>query len=93
VTSEVKENNQSTIEYLRSILNGKNKELAFNELLNIGLVDASSVERVLPPKDGGVGLARKIGMIARIASSIFMTNGFLCYSSADFSLHAQPPKL
>ncbi len=53
--SEVIENNRETIELLRSEMNNESN-------LNIGIVDASSEGLVLPEKDGGVGLARKIGM-------------------------------
>ncbi len=54
---EAKTDNRKSIEYLRKIILGNN-----NSGINIGLVDASSGGLELPEKDGGVGLARKIGM-------------------------------
>ena len=63
---EIKEANQKTIEMLRGIINGNlNDELArkVNSAgLNIGVIDASAGNNALPDKEGGVGLARKIGM-------------------------------
>jgi len=56
-SSEVKADNLKSIEYLREIILEKN-----NSGMNIGLIDASSGGLELPEKDGGVGLARKIGM-------------------------------
>lgn len=59
---EVKEENRLTIDYLRQLMlqkrNGNN--------LNIGLIDASKEGKELNEKDGGVGLARKIGMDAAL---------------------------
>ncbi|MBK7631397.1 MAG: hypothetical protein IPJ23_11975 [Ignavibacteriales bacterium] len=49
---EVKDDNQKTLEYLRNL---KTK-------LNISFIDACSAEKELDDKNGGVGLARKIGM-------------------------------
>ncbi|MBI5729832.1 MAG: hypothetical protein HY963_01725 [Ignavibacteriales bacterium] len=54
---EAKTDNGKSVEQLRKIILGKN-----NPGINIGLVDASSSGLELPEKDGGVGLARKIGM-------------------------------
>ncbi len=65
---EVKENNQKCLSLLYQLINNKNPDKdAFVEKilaskLNIALVDASSKGNELPEKDGGVGLARKIGM-------------------------------
>ena len=56
-SQEVKEDNKKTLELLRNII----YEQSNNEL-NIGLVDASANGFELPEKEGGVGLARKIGM-------------------------------
>lgn len=52
---QVKEDNRNALNYLSGLIN-KNSEL------NIGLVDASSEGIEMPEKEGGVGLARKIGM-------------------------------
>lgn len=62
---QVKEENKHTLNFLREKING-------NSELNIGLVDASSERNELPEKDGGVGLARKIGM--DLALSVFDYN-------------------
>ncbi|NJD23218.1 MAG: hypothetical protein FIA82_11210, partial [Melioribacter sp.] len=55
--SEIKTDNREALEYLRRIIYERN-----DYGINIGLVDASSSGLELPEKDGGVGLARKIGM-------------------------------
>jgi hypothetical protein len=52
--SEIKEENRKTINYIHSLMEDKN--------INIGLIDASSVGKEMPEKEGGVGFARKIGM-------------------------------
>ncbi len=63
---EIIKDNQFTISFLRSIAEGKGKKELIKKILesglNIGYVDASSKGLELPEKDGGVGLARKIGM-------------------------------
>ena len=51
-TQEVKNDNQSTLAYLKTI---KSK-------LNISFIDACSAGKEMDDKNGGVGLARKIGM-------------------------------
>lgn len=65
-SQKVKDENQKSISFLRSIMKGKIENNLSNEVrnseLNIALVDASSHNLELPEKDGGVGLARKIGM-------------------------------
>ncbi len=53
-SGEVKENNYRTIEFLEEESSAKK--------LNIVIVDASTEGFELPEKEGGVGLARKIGM-------------------------------
>lgn len=50
----IKKNNIETIEYLKSY--------RINSKLNIGIVDAASSGNEADDKNGGVGLARKIGM-------------------------------
>lgn len=55
--NEIKTDNKNSLEYLRKIIFEKS-----NYGINIGLIDASSSGLELPEKDGGVGLARKIGM-------------------------------
>ena len=51
-TNEVKEDNKKTLEYLRNL---KTK-------INLSFVDTCSSDREMDDKNGGVGLARKIGM-------------------------------
>jgi hypothetical protein len=65
-SEEVKKDNVKTIEYLTEIIN-KNpsdelSEKIINREISIGIVDASSPGKELPENNGGVGLARKIGM-------------------------------
>lgn len=65
-SGEIRENNKETIGYLRGIINGNANDdlpvLIRNCGLNIGVIDASTRNLALPEKEGGVGLARKIGM-------------------------------
>jgi len=71
----VKINNQQTLEYLDLLVNSKNQEelklkqdlkeklrLIVEAGLRIGYVDASSQGNELNDNEGGVGMARKIGM-------------------------------
>lgn len=63
---EVKKENQRTILSLKRIICGnaeseKEKKIQSSGL-NIGFIDSVDEESVLPEKEGGVGLARKIGM-------------------------------
>ncbi len=75
---DVKEDNRKSLELLKEIISGKSRiELAqkINSTgLNVGLVDASSVGLDLPEKDGGVGLARKIGMDLALKQFDFSTS-------------------
>ena len=72
---EVKKNNQQTLECLQALVNKKSlDQLNINEdlkdilrlildaQLRLGYVDASSAGYEIPAKEGGVGMARKIGM-------------------------------
>ncbi len=51
-SKEVKQDNQTTLTYLRNI----------QSKINISFLDAASVGKEMDDKNGGVGLARKIGM-------------------------------
>jgi hypothetical protein len=53
--SDIIEKNRKLLIYLR-------EQILINSKLNLGVIDASSVGKELPTKNGGVGLARKIGM-------------------------------
>lgn len=63
---EIKTDNQKSIVLLRSIIEKKATDDFTKQLIDsgiqIGLIDASSEGKELPEKEGGVGLARKIGM-------------------------------
>lgn len=65
-TRNVKDENQKTISFFRSIMNNDSHDNLSNEIIkskmNLAIIDASSENLELPEKDGGVGLARKIGM-------------------------------
>jgi hypothetical protein len=72
-TDEVKLDNQQTLIYLRNLIGGNPEDALGKSILekgiNIGIVDAASPRKTVPNKEGGVGLARKIGM--DIALNIF----------------------
>ncbi|MCP5061000.1 MAG: glycosyltransferase family 2 protein [Ignavibacteriae bacterium] len=53
---DIKETNSKLLIFLRNYLHKENSSLT------IGVIDASTTDKTLPEKDGGVGLARKIGM-------------------------------
>ena len=67
-SAQIKNDNSRSIELLRKIITSKNTDddNFVSEIitagLQVGLIDASSSGNELPEKDGGVGLARKIGM-------------------------------
>ena len=69
----IKKDNFKTIEYLNDILNNKPTDESSNKLIelkcNVAYVDAASPGKELPESNGGVGLARKIGM--DIALTVF----------------------
>ncbi|HUX92833.1 MAG TPA: hypothetical protein VMV36_03430 [Ignavibacteriaceae bacterium] len=75
---EVKKENEKTLSVIRAILEKKLKtgiETIDDIILSglkVGLVDAASEGNELPEKDGGVGLARKLGL--DLALSIFDFN-------------------
>lgn len=54
--NKTKLDNEKSILYLRDLISEGNNSP------NIGLIDASSIGKELPDKNGGVGYARKIGM-------------------------------
>lgn len=68
--TEVKSDNEKSIVFLKKIILEKN-----NSIINIGLVDASSNGFELPEKDGGVGLARKIGMDLALTQFDYSNSG------------------
>ena len=63
---EIKLDNQLSLLYLRNLMSGKPEDSLGREILdkeiNIGIVDAASPRKTVSKKDGGVGMARKIGM-------------------------------
>lgn len=77
VTEEVYIDNGRTLELLRNIISGGNSDDPFtvqlaSSGLKIAFIDASSKGSELPEKEGGVGLARKIGM--DLALEVFSYN-------------------
>ncbi len=62
----IKENNQKSIDLIRSIIRNEIKTESIKNIISSGLrlalVDASSKGKEFPEKDAGAGLARKIGM-------------------------------
>ncbi|HSD63929.1 MAG TPA: hypothetical protein VLB50_09015, partial [Ignavibacteriaceae bacterium] len=75
-SDEVKLDNQQALIYLRNLISGNPEDVLSKEILskeiNIGIIDAASVRKTMPNKEGGVGLARKIGM--DIALNVFDFN-------------------
>jgi len=67
---EIKLDNQLTLIYLRGIMSGNPEDETGRQLLdkdiNLGIIDAASPRKTMPERDGGVGLARKIGMDAAL---------------------------
>ncbi len=66
-SEEIKADNKLTLEFIRNVNSAEpSDDSLVNEIrssgLRIGYIDASSNGLELPAKDGGVGLARKIGM-------------------------------
>ena len=66
-SDETRLDNLNTIQYLKHLISvNKGFDDTSNNILRsgllIGFIDASTGELALPEKDGGVGLARKIGM-------------------------------
>lgn len=61
VNNTISEEN-NIIEENRKLLDYLRKRAKSNSNLNIGIIDASATDKALPVKNGGVGLARKIGM-------------------------------
>jgi hypothetical protein len=63
---EVKDDNKKSIAFLREIINRKSSVnsvgLIFSSGIQIGLIDAASGGNEFDEEEGGVGLARKIGM-------------------------------
>ncbi len=72
-SDDVKLDNQRTLIYLRNLISGNPEDLLSKEILskeiNVGIIDAASPRKTMPNKEGGVGLARKIGM--DIALNVF----------------------
>lgn len=62
-SDEVKLENQKTIEYLRAKLSDEASSKSFS----LGFIDAATTGNELDEKNGGVGLARKIGMDAALS--------------------------
>jgi hypothetical protein len=65
-SEEVRKDNAKTIEYLKGIIvknsSDELSEKIIGQGISIGFINASSTGKELPENNGGVGLARKIGM-------------------------------
>ena len=59
---EIKENNFRTIDFLKNQISSNSVNAQTGTKLNIAVMDCSTEGNELPEKEGGVGLARKIGM-------------------------------
>ncbi len=63
---EVKDNNKSSLNFLRALMRGNPSDQLSNQIIQagirIGLIDAASERQEFDDDEGGVGLARKIGM-------------------------------
>ena len=75
----VRRNNRKSLELLRTLIHGRggtdlHKRFACSGL-TIGVVDASGPGSELPEKEGGVGLARKIGMDLALRQFDYSNNG------------------
>ena len=68
--SKVKEDNQRSLNLLKNIVTKSSLDTFIEGViesgLKIGYIDASSPGKELPEKEGGVGLARKIGLDAAL---------------------------
>lgn len=76
---DIKLDNQQSLIYLRNIITGNPDDLTGKEFLdkdiNLGIIDAASPRKIMPEKDGGVGLARKIGMDSALNIFDFNSDG------------------
>ncbi|OGU63803.1 MAG: hypothetical protein A2W30_07505 [Ignavibacteria bacterium RBG_16_36_9] len=63
---EVKDDNKKSIAFLRGMINRKSSDriagIIFNSGMHIGLIDAAAEGKEFDDDQGGVGLARKVGM-------------------------------
>ena len=63
---EVKDDNTKSIVFLRELINRKSSDdiagIIFNSDMHIGLIDAATAGNEFEDDEGGVGLARKVGM-------------------------------
>ncbi len=63
---EVKDDNTKSIVFLRELINRKSSDdiagIIFNSGMHIGLIDAATAGNEFDDDEGGVGLARKVGM-------------------------------
>lgn len=74
---EIKDENYKTIELLKNISNNAESKIKIN------FIDAATEGNELPEKDGGVGLARKIGMDTALNYFDYSQNTLLVCLDAD----------
>jgi hypothetical protein len=77
-STEVKEDNQKSLQFLREMIHQKSKSG-----LHIGVIDAASEGEEFPEKYAGVGLARKTGMDTVLGLFSNNLNGLLICTDAD----------
>lgn len=91
---EIKLDNQLALMYLRRILSGNPEDETGREVLerdiNLGIIDAASPRKTMPEKDGGVGLARKIGMDAALNVFDFVSKDKKIILTTDSDCTLQP---
>lgn len=96
-SDEIKLDNQLTLMYLRNIMTGNPEDTTGRELLekdiNLAIIDAASPRKTMPEKDGGVGLARKIGMDASLNIFDFNTKGKKLIITTDADCTLEPTYL
>lgn len=91
---EIKLDNQQALIYLRNIMTGIPEDSTGREVLdkdiNLGIIDAASPRRTMPEKDGGVGLARKIGMDTALNIFDFNSKGKKLILTTDADCELEP---
>jgi hypothetical protein len=85
--SEIKQDNQNSIEYLRKVIVNISNEPSIGRIMKsgirIGLIDAASAGKEFQDKDAGVGLARKTGMDAALSAFDYSIPGSKILISLD----------
>ncbi|HSW55379.1 MAG TPA: hypothetical protein VLH59_09825 [Ignavibacteriaceae bacterium] len=84
---EVKDDNKSSLKFLRALMRGNPSDQLSNQIIQsgikIGLIDAASEGKEFNDDEGGVGLARKIGMDTALRVFDYSTPGKKIIISLD----------